>query len=469
MSGRALGVTIAVAGLAVAGLVLGLGLAPSPAILGTAALLALSTIAVARLAGLHLRRLTVPGVWYLTYVAGTFIPAFFVAADQNTSYVGGYLLAVTSVLVTAPFGMFLVIRAARFRPQEVSGFFAAPLDRTPPGPPATASYILVLAICLALTAAYVIETPVIPLFYLLQNPGSAKVLVGLREESFKLLDSPFLYAYDVLRRVIYPFLIALSLGYWLITRRWPWLVLFAITAGVGTLYGAFSIAKMPVAVIVLVVCLFLYLYVGGRIGFRAVLAGFSAVFLFPVAVLISSLEGTGLRPIAVVRGIFHRLFYLPAEILYYYFELVPDTLPYLHGRTIGRFSWILGEPQFDIANYVFQYMFPGGVGTGVATAPFVGYLHADFGLIGVLVGGVAVGMVVQVIQVILARRPKTVMTLAAFAYMYWCGWQINTESLTQALLSGGILVIFALVGVLRLLEGFFRAATARPVAAVPNR
>ena len=126
----------------------------------------------------------------------------------------------------------------------------------------------------------------------------------------------------------------------------------------GTLYAAFSIAKAPVAVIALVICLFLYLYVGGRIGLRGVLAGFTAVFLFPVAVLVASVEGTGLRPFAIVRGIFLRLFYLPAEILYYYFELVPDTLPYLHGRTIGRLSWILGEPEFDIANYVFQYMFP---------------------------------------------------------------------------------------------------------------
>ncbi|MGH7536547.1 MAG: hypothetical protein ACREMG_13340, partial [Gemmatimonadales bacterium] len=79
MSRLALGVTIAVVGLTVAGLVLGLGLAPSPVILGTAALVAVSTIAVARLAGLHLRRLTVPGVWYLTYLTGTLIPAFFVA------------------------------------------------------------------------------------------------------------------------------------------------------------------------------------------------------------------------------------------------------------------------------------------------------------------------------------------------------------------------------------------------------
>ena len=64
----------------------------------------------------------------------------------------------------------------------------------PPGTPELAAFAVVLAVTLALTAGYLIETPVIPLLYLLRNPGSALVVVGLREESFKLLNSPFVYS-----------------------------------------------------------------------------------------------------------------------------------------------------------------------------------------------------------------------------------------------------------------------------------
>jgi oligosaccharide repeat unit polymerase len=318
-------------------------------------------------------------------------------------------------------------------------------------------------VSLALAAGYVAEAPVIPLFYLIRNPGAAAALVGLREESFKLLDSPLIYVYDVLRRVGFPFLICVALGWYLVSRQRRWLVLFLLTGGVGLVYAALTAAKMPVAVIVLTAALGWYLHIGGRISFRAVLIGFCAVFLFPVFVLVQSLSGLGIGADVIAKGIFHRLFYVPAEILYYYFEVVPDVVPYLHGRTIGRINWLIGAaPEVNIANYVFQYMFPWRVDTGLAPAPFIGYLHADFGLVGVLVGGVLAGMVLEGLQVIVTRRPKTVVTLAGYAYLLWCGWKLNMESMTQSLLSGGIFIILALMEVMRLTEGFLRVATARP-------
>jgi hypothetical protein len=238
---------------------------------------------------------------------------------------------------------------------------------------------------------------------------------------------------------------------------------------VGIVYGALTIAKMPVAVIVLVAAHTVYLHAGGRVSLRAALVGFAAVFLFPVLVLVQSLSGLGVSGGLIARGIFHRLFYLPAEILYNYFEVVPDVVPYLEGRTIGRLRWVLGQPEFDIGNYVFRYMFPWRVDTGVAPAPFIGYLHADFGIVGVLAGGILGGMVLQTLQVVITRRPKTVVTLAAYAYLLWCGWKLNAESLTQSLLSGGIIIIFGLVELLRVTESFLRVATSRPSArAVPR-
>jgi oligosaccharide repeat unit polymerase len=304
---------------------------------------------------------------------------------------------------------------------------------------------------------------VIPLLDLIRNPGAAAARVGLREESFKLLDSPLIYVYDVLRRVGFPFLICVALGWYLVSRRRRWLLLFLLTGGVGLVYAALTAAKMPVAVIVLTAALGWYLHIGGRVSLRAVFLGFCAVFLFPVFVLVQSLSGLGIGADVIAKGIFHRLFYVPAEILYYYFEVVPDVVPYLHGRTIGRINWLLGsEAEVNIANYVFRYMFPWRVDTGLAPAPFIGYLHADFGIVGVLVGGVLAGVILEGLQVIVTRRPKTVITLAGYAYLLWCGWKLNMESMTQSLLSGGIFIILALMEVMRVTGGFLRVATSRP-------
>jgi hypothetical protein len=65
-------------------------------------------------------------------------------------------------------------------------------------------------------------------------------------------------------------------------------------------------------------------------------------------------------------------------------------------------------------------------------------------------------------QLWLTRRPKTVVTLAAYSYLLWVAWKVNSQSLTQIILSGGVIVILLLVGLLREGTAFFRLATSRP-------
>jgi oligosaccharide repeat unit polymerase len=454
---------ILLTGGAIAALVLLTGFAPSPVYVVGALATLLAGWMVHEAAGLSPRRLTIPGIWLISYLTVAVVPGFFVAADKHTPYVTPFMTALLSTLITVPAGMLLARGLAGFHRREVQEFYDAPMVERAPTSDQSAAFLLILGISFALAAGYVIEAPVIPLLYLIRNPGAAAALVGLREESFKLLDSPLIYVYDVLRRVGFPFLICVALGWYLVSRQRRWLLLFLLTGGVGLVYAALTAAKMPVAVIVLTAALGWYLHIGGRVSLRAVFLGFCAVFLFPVFVLVQSLSGLGIGADVIAKGIFHRLFYVPAEILYYYFEVVPDVVPYLHGRTIGRINWLLGsEAEVNIANYVFRYMFPWRVDTGLAPAPFIGYLHADFGIVGVLAGGVLAGMILEGLQVIVTRRPKTVVTLAGYAYLLWCGWKLNMESMTQSLLSGGIFIILALMELMRITEGFLRIATARP-------
>ncbi len=456
---------VLLASLAVAAVVLGLRIEPRLDFVAACVAIVVGGALVSRAAGLSLRRLTVPGVWYYSYLTTTIVPAMLVASETHTRYVAPFLFAVVITLFTAPLGMWLVNLAGGGGRRQIQAFFQAPVDRRPPGTPDLAAFAVVLAVALALTAGYLIETPVIPLLYLLRNPGSALVVVGLREESFKLLNSPFVYAYDVTRNVVYPFLIALALGYYLSSRRLLWLVLFLGTAGIGVFYAAASIAKTPVAVIMLVTALFVYLYRGGRFGWRTMVASFLAVFVFPVAVVFQSFSGLGFHASDIAVAILRRVFYVPAEVLYNYFVVVPDIVPYLNGRTIGRVQWILGESDINIANFVFQRMFPTRLESGLANTSFLGYLHADFGLPGILLGGALAGALMQVCQLWLSRRPKTMVTLAAYAYFLWVAWKVNTQSLTQILLSGGAVVVLLLVGTLRHGAAFFAMSTARPPGA----
>jgi oligosaccharide repeat unit polymerase len=456
------GLPVLLASLTVTAVVLGFRIEPRLDFVAAGAAILVGGALISRASGLSLRRLTVPGVWYYSYLTTTIVPAMLVASETHTRYVAPFLFAVVITLITAPLGMWLVNVASGGGRHQIQAFFQAPVDRRPPGTPELAAFAVVLAVVLALTAGYLIETPVIPLLYLLRNPGSALIVVGLREESFKLLNSPFVYFYDVVRNVVYPFLIAVALGYYLSSRRPLWLVLLLITAGVGVFYAAASIAKTPVAVIMLVTALFVYLYRGGRFGWRTMVVSFLAVFVFPVAVVFQSFSGMGFQASDIALAIVRRVFYVPAEVLYNYFVVVPDIVPYLNGRTIGRVQWILGESDINIANFVFQRMFPTRLESGLANTSFLGYLHADFGVPGILLGGALAGALMQLCQLWLSRRPKTMVTLAAYAYFLWVAWKVNSQSLTQILLSGGAVVILLLVGTLRHGAAFFAMSTARP-------
>ena len=449
-------------GLAIAAIVLGFGIEPRLDFVAAVVAVIVGGILISQVAGLSLRRLTLPGVWYYSYLATTIVPAMFLAAETDSRYVARFLFAVIATLVTVPLGMMLVNVAAGFGRGEIVSFFRTPVDHRPPGSSEIIAYLVLLAGALALTAGYLIEAPVIPLFHLIRNPGSAAILAGLREESFKLLESPFLYFYGVTRNVVYPFLVALALGYYLTSRRTSLLLLFLATAGVGLFYAAASVAKAPVAVIMLVAVLFVYLYRGGQLNWRAVLIGFVAVFVFPVVVVVQSAVGLGFDAGDVALAILRRLFYVPAEVLYNYFVVVPDIVPYLNGRTIGRIQWIIGEQDINIANVVYRFMFPGRLESGLSNTSFLGYLHADFGVAGILLGGAIAGALLQACQLWLVRRPKTMVTLAAYSYLLWVAWKVNSQSLTQILLSGGVIVILLLVGLLREGTAFLALATSRP-------
>jgi hypothetical protein len=461
-AGLVTGLAVLFTGAGVAALVLGFRIEPRMDFVAAVVAIIVGGVLVSRASGLSLRRLTVPGVWYYSYLATTIIPAMFLAAQTESAYVPSFMFAIVVTLGTAPLGMLLVNFAAGGGRRQIHAFFQAPVERRPPRTPELVAFLALLTVALVLTAGYLVETPVIPLFYLIQHPGSVAIVAGLREESFKLLESPFVYAYGVTRNVVYPFLITLSLGYYLTTRRTSLLVLFLITAVVGVFFAAASIAKAPVAVIMLVTVLFVYLYRGGHLSWRAIAIGFVAVFLFPVAVLFQSLSGLGFHAGDIALAILRRVFYVPAEVLYNYFVVVPDIVPYLNGRTIGRIQWILGEADINIANFVFRFMFPGRLESGLSNTSFLGYLHADFGVPGILLGGALAGALLQSCQLWLVRRQKTMATLAAYSYLLWVAWKVNSQSLTQILLSGGVIVILIMIAVLREGAAFFRVATSAP-------
>lgn len=398
--------------------------------------------------GLSLRRLTITSFWYWLYLGFVFVPALFVFSAHAEPYRTRYLAAVDSALLTVPLGAMFANLVTQCNREAARKYFRTPLVLDAKRSTYLSGFLVLLGAALLLTLLYVLEVRQLPLFYLVFHPGQYDQIVLLREESLKLLASHLRYAYYVLRSALYPILILVALGRYLRTRTKLWRNLFIFTLAVGLVYSALSIAKSPVTNLVIMLALFWYLSRGGKFSVKSGSAAAVLFLAFPVSVVV--LEQPDLvNVVGALNVIGERLFYLPAEILYYYFQVFPDVAPFQHGATIATLATVLGMSPFDDANFVGRYMYAHGMSSVTANAPFLGSLYADFGFLGVLAGGLLAGLIMQLVQVYVMRAPKDTARVALLAFLMVAFAYLNTTSLPIVLLSDGVLFAFLFVWILR--------------------
>jgi oligosaccharide repeat unit polymerase len=397
-----------------------------------------------------LRRPTIPGLWFISYLSMSWFPSvliFLGVSPEGYSYpiysgphLHVFLFATSSMLVTVPIGVWLVNSAQRFNIGEISAFFDAPLDEDYIR---LRRYVLLLILAVTTTLLYFSEVKVYPLAEMLRDPGNFASLALLREESFVGLNSKFVYAYSVLREALYPFLIAVAFGKYISTRRTQWLLFFIGTLLMGLSYASVSIARGPVATIFMVVVGIWYLMRSTKIRMRHIAIAAALVLSFPIFVTIWTRE-TDLPLFEAFKLIGIRLFYLPAYVAYVYFEVVPKEVPFLHGATIDKLAFLLGMRSFDMSHYALLTIYPNAPESGGAGGPFFADFYANFGIPGVLIGGVLFGVILQGIQIAVLRRPKNVVSLAVFSFMIYAFWMTTSRALPAVLLSTGTVFILLL-------------------------
>lgn len=410
---------------------------------------------------------TIPAFFYWLFFSIQFLPSFFIFSEQIDPYRYRYIFSVQSVLITFPLGILLMNHLMRFKGQETRLYYDKPVEEEAAGSQALIIFLFLLLIVFALTLFRVSEGGTVPLFYLMEHPGEHLKLALLREDADKLLDSPLRYAYSLLRSTFYPFLILLAFGRYLQTKRGNWLALFGMTFIAGLVYVGMTIEKSPVAAIVGLLVIYYYLYRHGRPP-KIVVGIAPLLFMaFPFWVVIRQYYGTEQGTLqGALETIGDRLFHVPANVLYYYFEVFPDVLPYQHGAGIGKLAQLMGWRSVDIPNFIGLYMTGSGprfLSSISANAAFVGNLHADFGLYGVVIGGILAGMLMQGAQIYIVRRRKTVVNVALYAFVMYGFGQLSYAQLQTTLLSGGVSIAFVLAWVVTKLEGLSKRFTSHPV------
>jgi oligosaccharide repeat unit polymerase len=393
------------------------------------------------------RHPTIPGVWFFCYVLMCWVPSLLIFMEITPEgysypiYVGPhlsvFLFATTSVLVAVPLGIWFTNWLFQFKATEVAAYFKHPLRESTE---VSRSYIYLLSVTLALTALYFYEVKELPLTAMLKDPGNFAYLAVLREESFVGLDSHFVYAYSVLREALYPFLIALALAKYLYTKQRKWLLLLLVSLSAGVMFASVSIARGPVATILLVVSACWYLCRRGRVSIKHGAIAIILILAFPIFVSLfsSSIDATLSDALRIV---FVRLCYGPAYVAYVYFEVIPKEVQFQYGAATGKVAWLLGRQHFDASKYVLFTIYPDALETGSAGGAFFADFYANFGIPGVVAGGVLIGAIMQSIQILLIRRKKTAASIAAYAFMFYAFYMTTSRPLPTVLLSTGVIFV----------------------------
>jgi oligosaccharide repeat unit polymerase len=405
------------------------------------AVIAISMWMMHRLVGLfNLGQVTAPTFFYYLYFVTILVPGFFIYADEVTPSRWRFLFGIESVLLTVPVGIAIANLSLGFSKSQIALFFRRRVETELLGPSSVRLFILVLILAAVFVLINIWETPVIPLLYLIRNPGETIAAAVLREDSFKLLNSHLTYLYAVIRGTIFPFLILLAYGRNRRQPQWQWRWLFWISLAIGVFYAALTIEKSPVAAIFGLLFLFYYLFQGGRVGRLASIVAPVLFFCFPLAVVLLAYHGSEGGTLAgAIQAFGVRLFYSPAQIVYAYFEVFPAVIPFQHGASIAKFAALFGWKMIDIPNAVGLYMKLGSdLDTITANSCFIGNLNADFGLVGVVIGGIVAGFAMQAVSIYLCIRRKTAVNLAAHAICIWALGMLVTTPLSTALLSGGV-------------------------------
>jgi hypothetical protein len=379
---------------------------------------------------LDLRFPTIPGVWFLSFQAMLVLPVVMRYSELGAARDRVALGLVVTQMATAS-AIWIVCGLLSYSRREASRYVRAPM--TPyPAPEGLTRLCTFAAIATLLTVAlYLIEVPAIPLLHLAS--GDADSLIRLREASFKLLNSRLLYLYALTRSYGLPYLAMVTMGLYLRYWRRRDLALWMFVLVQALFFAAATIARLPVAQLLLLLVLYSHLATRGshwrRLGLGAV-----GVLAFPM-IVVMAVSDVGF--VVAIQSIVRRLFTAPADVLYWYFALFPEVHDFLGGHSIGKLAWVLGADPFNVPNYVAIQGLNTRIQTANANAAYPGGLYADFGFAGLFIGSLIVGLLLSTIQLTLTRGRKHIVNLATYCFSLYCAWLLQSTAVLVVLATHG--------------------------------
>ncbi len=228
------------------------------------------------------------------------------------------------------------------------------------------------------------------------------------------------YIKNILILSFIPVLSYIAFAYAFITKKTRWRAIFIALFISSIFVKTYDFSKAPI-VFYLFVFVIIYIFMNNgikRIYMYAMTIGFAGIIA-----LMYILTGGGVS-LDIHNGPISRVIFTQVGTLMYHLDLFPDSVPFLMGRsmssTITKLMGLnlvhLRSSKIVMAFYGSQHVYEGIA--GVMNAFFIGEAYANFGVIGIILSIVYVGILFGLVYYVFAKKiKKSILNVVLFAIL----------------------------------------------------
>lgn len=227
-----------------------------------------------------------------------------------------------------------------------------------------------------------------------------------------------IYIKNIVMIFLTPFLSYIAYIYMRTTKEKKWIILFIISFILSVIVKTYDFSKAP---IIYYICFFFIIEVmlGKTIKLRKIIP-YLVIAIILVLVLYYVIMDYSGTIFSLTNGPVSRIVMSQAGALLLHFDAFPNEIDYLNGHSFPPFTKILfGDGEYDIRSgrSIMELYFPENIenGTaGVMSTAFLGEAYANFGIIGVVISPIIVGLIISAILCIYLKSKKTPLNIILY-------------------------------------------------------
>lgn len=277
---------------------------------------------------------------------------------------------------------------------------------------------ILLGISTVIFAFYLSRLPEIPLLAVIKGYSSTEV------KQFRSLStndfSGSLHYYKLFFETTYTFITFAFFSNYLLKPSKQNKVLFLISIVLAA-FGALYSTQKAVIIWLIIGLMFVYLItLNKKLKIKSIVKStFFAVFIlfFLYKYFMGMQEKNSLD---IILSIFSRTFSGQLAPAYYYLELFPSQIQFLHGRSFpnpgGVLPWEHYRLVVEVMNFKFQHLQSVGI-VGSAPTAFWGESYVNFGIYGILFFAIYVGFLLALTDLFFKKSKRTPITISIYVWL----------------------------------------------------